>query len=116
MKEKEETVKEQPKKEPRRSFAAPAVLARSKFEEGLLSMQSKDLRAALAALEEAVKLAPENRLYQGDLKIIKRLLSEEERQSAKEIQEAFGQQDSRARRAERANHRWSATSAVSRLV
>jgi Flp pilus assembly protein TadD len=57
------------------------VQALAKFDEGLACMKKRDYHGALEAWTAALKLDPENKLYQGNLKMLRKLMNEGEHES-----------------------------------
>jgi serine/threonine protein kinase len=65
-----------PRPQSERHRVSDETRALLKFDQSLGHMRAKEYQSALSSLEEAIRLAPDNRLYQGNLKILKRLASE----------------------------------------
>jgi Flp pilus assembly protein TadD len=53
-------------------------LAALAFDEGLALIRQGDRESALAAWERAVALAPDNRRYQGNLRLLRKALEEKD--------------------------------------
>lgn len=58
---------------------SPEVRANALFEDGLEKMRARDTQGALACWAKAVELDPGNRVYQSNLRVLKRQLAERDR-------------------------------------